>query len=105
MIQVDVSSLSEFNHPLAELRRHFFDRAANFRVLAECFQALPDGLDGALCGVPALGSQKMETRHVQQGRSRPPQTRHLGGAASLPASSLASQASASSAVTCSPVVW
>jgi hypothetical protein len=29
MIQGDIGSMSEFNHPLAELWRHFFYRTAN----------------------------------------------------------------------------
>jgi hypothetical protein len=40
----------------------------------------------------------MKTGHIQQGRLGPPQTWHLGVTACLPASSLASQSSASLAV-------
>jgi hypothetical protein len=73
VIQGDAGPLPEFNHPLAELRRQLFDRPANLRVLAERFHTLPDRLDSALCGIPALGSQKlMETDDIQQGGLRPP---------------------------------
>ena len=73
MIQGDVGSVPEFDYPLAKLRRQLFDRAANLRVFAERFHALPDRLDGALRGIPALGSQKlMEPGHIQQGRRGPP---------------------------------
>jgi hypothetical protein len=65
--------MPEFNHPLAKLRRQIFDGTANLRVLAESFHTLPDRLDGALCSLPALGSQKLvETGHIQQGRWGPP---------------------------------
>jgi hypothetical protein len=104
VIQGDVGPLPEFNHPLAELWWQLFDRPANLRMLAERFHTLPDGIDGALCSIPALGSQKlMETGHIQQGWLGPPYTWHLGITARLPASSLASQASASPAVMCRPV--
>ena len=73
VIQCDVGSMPEFNHPLAKLWRQLFDKTANLRVLAERPHALPDRLDGALCGIPALGSQKlMETGHIQQSRLGPP---------------------------------
>jgi hypothetical protein len=65
--------MPEFNHPLAKLWWQLLDRTANLRVLAERFHTLPDRLDGALCGIPALGSQKlMETSYIQQGRLGPP---------------------------------
>jgi hypothetical protein len=68
MIQGDVGRGAEFNHPLAELWRHLFDRTANFRMLAERFHALTDRLDGPLRGIPALGSQElMETGYIKQG--------------------------------------
>jgi hypothetical protein len=73
VIQGDVGPLPEFNYPLAKLWRQLFDRTANLQVLAERFHTLPDRLDGALCGFPAFGSQKlMETGHIQQGRLGPP---------------------------------
>src|SRR5271155_5395711 len=106
VIQGDVGPAPKFNHPLPELRRHFLDWATNFRMLTERFHALPDRLDGTLGSVATLGSQKgMETGHIEQRGLRPYQSRHFGGAASLPASSFASQASACSAVACRPVVW
>jgi hypothetical protein len=62
VIQGDVGPRAEFDHPLAKLRRQIVYKTANLRVLAECFHTLPDCLDGAPGGVPALGSQKlMET--------------------------------------------
>lgn len=65
MIKSDVGSVSEFHYPLAELRRHFFDRPANLRMLAESFYTLPDRFDSALGGIPALGSQKiMKPAHI-----------------------------------------
>jgi hypothetical protein len=40
---------------------------------AESFHTLPDGPDGALGGIPALGSQEaMEAGPIQQGRWGPP---------------------------------
>ncbi len=68
MIQGDVCSGREFDYPLAKLRRHLFDRAANLRMFAERFHALTDRLDGPLRGIPALGSQKlMEPGYIEQG--------------------------------------
>jgi hypothetical protein len=65
MIKGDVSSMSEVDHPLAKLRRHFFYRPANLRMLAESLYTLPDRFDGALCRVAAPGSQKiMKPDHV-----------------------------------------
>ena len=55
-IQSDVSTLSEFNHPLAKFRRQLFHRPAGFRVLAKCFHAFADLLDGASRGIWALRS-------------------------------------------------
>ena len=73
VIQGDVGPVPEFNHPLAKLRRQLFDGTASLRVLAERFHTLPDGPDGALGGIPALGSQEaMEAGHIQQGRWGPP---------------------------------
>ena len=67
MIQGNVGSMSELNHPLAEFWRHFFEWAANLRVPGQRLYALPDGLNGALGGTLALGRQKiMETGNVQQ---------------------------------------
>ena len=73
VIQGDIGPLPEFNHPLAKLRRQLFDRTATLRMLAERLHTLPDRPDGALCGILALGSQKlMEAGHIQQGRVGPP---------------------------------
>src|SRR5258706_9350790 len=108
MIESDIGSVSEFNHPLAELRRQLFDRTATLRMLRKRFHALPDCLDHTLGRLPAFGSkneERMETCDIQQSGLQPPQSWHLGGTASLPASSLASQASAASAVAWRPVVW
>lgn len=106
VIESDIGPMSEVDYPLAELWRQLIDRTANRRVLHDRFYALPDRRDGALGRVQTLGSQEaVKTGHVPQGRLRPLQARHFGGAASLPASSLANQASASSAVAYRPVVW
>ena len=48
MIEGDIGPMPEFNHPLTELRRQLFDRAANLWVLAERFYALPNRLDSTL---------------------------------------------------------
>ena len=56
MVEGDISSVSEFNHPLAEFRRHFFDWAADFRMLGERSYALSDCFNGALGGVATLWS-------------------------------------------------
>ena len=56
MIESDIGPAPEFDHPLAELQRHFFDGAANFRMLAQRFHALADRLDGTPGRIPALGS-------------------------------------------------
>ena len=105
MIQSDIGSLPEFNHLLAKLGWQLFDRTANLRVLAERSHTAPDHLDGSLGGSWTLGSKKlMEAGDIQQGGRGPSQMWHLGIAARLPASSLASHASASLAVTCRPVV-
>ena len=52
----NMGSMPEFNHPLAKLRRHFFDRATDFRVPAKQFDAPANRLDGALGGVKVLRS-------------------------------------------------
>ncbi len=105
VIQGDIGPLAKLNYPFAKLWRQLFDRTSNLRVFAERFHAVPDRLDGVPRGIPAFRSQKtMQAGQVLQSRLGPPQTWHLGMAARLPASSLASQTSASSAVTCRPVV-
>jgi hypothetical protein len=55
----NIGATSEFNHPLSELRWHLFYRAADLRVLAKCFYAPPDRLDGAPGCVPAFGSEEI----------------------------------------------
>src|ERR1035438_8424387 len=104
VIQGYIGPTSEFNYPLAKLRRQFFDWTADLRMLAESLYSLPDCLNGATGCILALGSEKvMEASHIQQGGLRPLQAWHFGGLAFFPASSLASQASASSAVAWRPV--
>lgn len=99
VIRDNMSPTSKFNHPIVKLGRQLFHRAANFRVLAEGLYALPDRLDCALGRIPTFWDEEViETGHIQQGRLRSLQERHLGGATSLPASRLTSQTSASSAV-------
>jgi len=68
VIQRDVRPPPEFDHPFAKLRRQLFDRAANLRMLAECFHALAESPDRALCCILAPGSQEfMEAGHIRQG--------------------------------------
>ncbi len=56
MIEGDIGSTSEFNHPLAELRRQFFYGTANFGMLPERFYTLPDRLNCAFGCILALES-------------------------------------------------
>jgi len=105
VIQSNVGNLAELNDPFAILRRQIIDRAANLGVLAQGPYALPDRFDGASCRILTFGSQKLlEAGYIPQSRLRPFQTWHFGIAARLPASSLASHSSASSAVRCWAVV-
>lgn len=104
VIERNVSPLPEFDDPFAELRQHFFDRTADFRVTGESFYSLPDCCDCTLGRVPAFWSQKfVESSDIQQSGLGPTQAWHSGIAASSPASSFASHVSASSAVRCKPV--
>src|SRR5271165_1251031 len=59
VIQGSVRSASEFNHPFAELGRHFFDRPAHLRMPGQRLYTLTHRLYGALGGVPALGCKKI----------------------------------------------
>jgi hypothetical protein len=54
VIQGDIRPVAEFDHPLAELWRHFFDWATHLWVLAQRFDALPDRSNSTLGGVTAL---------------------------------------------------
>src|SRR5580704_453533 len=106
VIQRDVGATSEFNHPLTEFRWHFFYRAAYLGVPGECLNTLANRFDGAPGGILAFRCEELvQTGNVEQRWLRPLQTRHFGGAAFLPTSSLASHASASSALRCRPVAW
>ena len=105
VVQRNISPLPKFDHPFTIFGRQFLHRTTDFWVLAQGFHALPDGLNSALRSLFALWGQKLvEASYIPQGLRRPPQTWHLGMAARLPASSLASQASASSDVRCRPVL-
>lgn len=73
VIQRDIGSVPELNHPLAEFRWQLFDRTADPGMLGQLLYPLPDRLDRALGRLPALRSQKVvESRHIQQGWLRPP---------------------------------
>jgi hypothetical protein len=73
VIEGDVSSMTEFNYPLAELRWHFFDGTANLWMLAEFFDALSDRLDGTPSRISALGKQKIiEAGHIEERGLGPP---------------------------------
>src|SRR5579863_9848921 len=100
MIQDNISAAAEFDDPFAEFERQFVDGAADPGTFSEDPDTLPNGLDRAFGRVAAFGRQKIvQTAHIPQRSFRPFQTWHAGASASSPASSFASQASASSAVT------
>ncbi len=72
VVQNDIGALAEFDDPLAELGRQFFDGAANLRMRAEGFDALSNCLDGSLGCVPAFGSEEViKAGDIQQSRLRP----------------------------------
>jgi hypothetical protein len=57
------------DYPLAKLGRHFFSWAAYLRMFAESLHPQPNGLDGPLRGILALGSEKIkQAGHIQQCR-------------------------------------
>jgi hypothetical protein len=56
MIEGYISSLTELNYPLTELRRQLFSRATNLWMLTESFYALPNRFDSTLRCIPAFGS-------------------------------------------------
>lgn len=55
MIEGYISSMTELNYPLTELRRQLFSRATNLWMFTESFYALPDRFDSALRCIPAFG--------------------------------------------------
>ncbi len=105
-IEDDVGSGAEFDHPFSEFRWEVFEWTTDFRVAGEGFHAFALGFDGPLCSIGALGMERiMQPGNIAQGVQRPLQTWHSGASESSPFSNRASQASASSAVTCRPVAW
>ena len=54
-VEGDVSPMAEFDDPLPELGREFFDGTPDFGALTEDFDALPDRLDGPAGGVRTAG--------------------------------------------------
>jgi hypothetical protein len=102
VLQGDIGAMPDLNHPFAEFWGQIADRRPTLRMFGERFYALPDRFEGALGSVSALGNEKgMETSDIEPSRLRPFQSWPLGGARSLPASSLAIQSSAASADACS----
>jgi len=59
VIQRNVSSVSEFDDPLAKLWRQLVEWTAHLRMLAQRLHSLADGFDGALGCVATLGSQEI----------------------------------------------
>jgi hypothetical protein len=69
MIQGNISSMPEFDDPLAKLWRYFVYQAANFRMLGERLDPLPNRLNRALGRVAAFREEKVvETGDIPQGR-------------------------------------
>src|SRR5579859_4185890 len=98
-IKNNVCALSELDHPFTELGRQFVNRATNLGVVAENLHSLPDSFDRAPCCFAALCGEKIvKAKNVALGMLGPLQTWHSGASASSPASSLANQESASTAV-------
>jgi len=99
-----ISRSAKLDHPLAELRRKALNRVADFGMFAKLLYTLSDHADGAAGSLVAVWSKEViETGYIFEGRLGPPQSWHLGCLASLPASSFASQESASAAERCNPV--
>ena len=91
-------------YPFTEAGWHLFDRAAKLRLSLQDADAAPNCLNSAFRCIEAGRCEKVpEPRDIEESGLGPSQRWHSGGAAFSPASSCASQASASSAVTCSPV--
>ncbi len=69
VIQRDISSLAELNHPFAKLGRQLVDGTSHMRVPGECFNSIANRLHGTLGGVRAFGYEKtMEPGNVAQCR-------------------------------------
>lgn len=103
-VQDDIAAVAEVDQLLSIFWVHILDRSADAGVLPEDLNARSDRGYGPLGRVGIFEDQEaVEPLNVGQGMRRPDQPWHVGTSASSPASSLASQASASSIVTCSPV--
>lgn len=67
VIESNIRSLSEFNDPFAEFRRHLFDWATDLWMGAESFDSLPNCLDGTHSSVAAVQREElMESGHIEQ---------------------------------------
>lgn len=103
-VQSDVAAMGEIDQLFPISGLHVLNGAADPRLLCQDLNAGADRRDRALGSVGVFeGEEVVEALNVGQGMRRPDQSWHLGISASSPASSLASQASASSIVRCSPV--
>ena len=103
-IQDDIAAVSKVDELFPISGVHIFRWTADVRRYRQNLYSFPDHGDCALRCIGILGQQPaMEPINIIQCVRRPDQTWHLGGSAFSPASSFASQASASSSVTCKPV--
>ena len=98
-----VAGVSEIDQPFSEFRVEVFDRAAELRLVSKDLHASPDKLHSPLSSSRTLRREEaIKPLDIRQRRRRPDQAWQSGGFKSSPTSSLASQASASSAVRCRP---
>ncbi len=105
-VQHYLSAMSKRERPFTVFGFHFLCRPSNFWVLCDDLHTGADGLHGMPGRVRVLlCKEAIQALDILQRGSRPDQTWHLGASSSCPASSLASQSSASSSVKCNPEEW
>ena len=103
-VEDGIAAVSKRDQPLPECRVHLVGRSAYARMRRHNLHSFPDRPHSTgRCDRVLRRKEPIAPLDAKQGLRRPDQLWHSGGSTSCPASSCASQVSASSWVTCRPV--